>query len=86
MTLSQLRAQLSDLKKKETIAQTRESLLIEEKQKLLTEMENLFKLVEELGVISKEELTPSNLSNVSAKLQTYIDNEISKSGIPPELM
>ncbi len=86
MTLSQLRAQLSDLKKKETIAQTRESLLIEEKQKLLTEMENLFKLVEELGVISKEELTPSNLSNVSSKLQTYIDNEISKSGIPPELM
>jgi len=86
MTLSHLRAQLSDLKKKETIAQTREALLIEEKQKLLTEMENLFKLVEELGVISKEELTPSNLSNVSSKLQTYIDTEISKSGIPPELM
>lgn len=86
MKLNQLRDQLSDLKKKETIAQTREALLIEEKQKLLTEMTNLFKLVKELGVLSEEELTPSNLSGVAAKLQEHIDSEISKSGIPPELM
>ena len=86
MTLSQLREQLTDLKKKEVIAQTRESLLNEEKQKLLGEMDTLFKLVRELGVVSEEELTPSNLSNVATKLQTYIDNEISKSTIPPELI
>lgn len=86
MTLSQLRSQLSDLKKKETISQTRETLLIEEKQKLLSEMDNLFKLIRELGVVSEEELTPSNLSSVSGKLQTYIENEIANSSIPPELI
>ena len=86
MTISQLRAQLADLRKKEAIAQTRESLLNEEKTKLLGEMDTLFKLVRELGVISEEDLTPSNLVNVVAKLQTHIDSEISKSTIPPELM
>lgn len=86
MTLSQLRSQLTELKKKETVAQTREALLVEEKQKLLGEMDSLLKLVRELGVVSDEELTPSNLSNVAVKLQAYIDSELSKGSIPPELM
>jgi hypothetical protein len=85
MRLNQLRDQLADLKKKEVIAQTREQLLNEEKQKLLGEVETLFKQVRELGVVSEEELTPSNLQTVAAKLQTYIEEEISKSKLPPEL-
>lgn len=86
MTLIQLRSQLADLKKKETIAQTREAVLIEEKQELLDEMTDLFKLIRELGVISEEDLTPSNLSNVTAKLQAFIEQEISKSHLPSELL
>ena len=85
MTISQLRAQLSDLKKKEAIAQTRESLLNEEREKLLGEMDTLFKLVRKLGIIPEEDLTPSNLPNVTAKLQAHIDSEIAKSIIPEEL-
>lgn len=85
MRLNQLREQLTDLKKKETIAQTREVLLVEEKQKLLGEMDILFKLVKELGVVSEEELTPSNLTNVALKLQSYIESEIAKSSLPEEL-
>lgn len=85
MNIGNLRNQLSDLKKKETIAQTREQLLNEEKQKLLTEIGELFKLLRELGVFSEEELTPSNLPNVLTKLQTHIENEITKSNLPQEL-
>jgi leucyl aminopeptidase len=85
MRLSQLRDQLADLKKKETIAQTKEQLLIEEKQKLLDYVEELYTLVRKLNIVPEEDLTPSNLVTVSAKLQSYIESEISKSNIPIEL-
>lgn len=86
MRISQLREQLADLKKKEVIAQTREQLLDEEKQKLLGEVSELFSAVKQLGVISAEELTPSNLVNVVDKLQKHIDEELVKRNIPSELL
>lgn len=86
MNLPQLRNQLADLKKKEVIAQTREQLLIEEKQKLLGSVEEFYGLVRDLNIVAEEDLTPSNLSEVVLKLQSYIDSEISKSNLPQELL
>lgn len=86
MTSAKLRQQLDDLKKKEAIAQTREQLLLEDKSKLLQETNSLFDQIRKLNIISNEELVPENLSNIVTKLQDYIDLEISKSTIPPELL
>ncbi len=83
--LNQLKSQLDDLKKKEVIAQTREQLLVEEKRKLLEEIEVLFKSIRELNIVAEEDLTSSNLSNIVNKLQTYTDQELSKNDIPQEL-
>ena len=86
MRVSQLQEQLADLKKKEVIAQTREQLLDEEKQKLLGEVSELFLLVKKLGVISDEDLAPSNLTNVISKLQAHVEDELAKRNIPKELL
>ena len=86
MHLSQLREQLADLKKKEAVAQTREQLLLEEKEKILKEISELYRLVKNQNIVPEESLTPENLSNVINKLQSYIDSEIVKSSIPPELL
>lgn len=85
MKISQLKEQLADLKKKETIAQTREQLLEEEKQKLLREIEDLFKDIKKADVIPSEDLHPGNLPAVVVKLQTYIDSEVAKCNLPLEL-
>lgn len=86
MRIDQLRSQLDDLKKKETIARTREQLLLEEKEKLLGEMESLFASVRKLGLFKEDELTPANLSAVVSSLQEYITSEIASSQIPKELL
>ena len=86
MQLSQLRNQLAELKKKETIAQTREQVLLEEKQALLSSVEELYALIRPLSIVPEEDLTPNNLANVVSKLQSYIDDEISRSSIPQELL
>ena len=83
--LNHLRDQLADLKRKEVIAQTREQLLVEERQKLLMEVAEFYEQVQKLNLISKEELTPNNLSVVVDKLQSYINSEITKVDIPQEL-
>lgn len=86
MRINQLRDQLADLKKKEAVAQSREQLLDEEKQKLLGDIDNLYRMVRELGVIDPSALTPSNLSNVATLLQQHIDAELDKSNLPKELL
>jgi len=86
MKINQLRDQLSDLKKKEAVAQSREQFLNEEKQKLLQDIEALYKTVRELGVVPVEELTPSNLANVVSRLQKHIEDELAKSNLPKELL
>jgi hypothetical protein len=86
MKINQLRDQLADLKKKEAVAQSREQLLDEEKQKLLADIDDLYRMVRELGVIAPEALTPSNLSNVATLLQQHIDKELMQSNLPKELL
>ena len=86
MRVDQLREQLSDLKKKETIAQTREALLNEEKVKLLTEIDVVLKLVKELGVVPEDQLTPNNLPALILTIQQHIETELSKSSVPSELI
>lgn len=85
MRVNQLREQLADLKKKEVVAQTRESFLDEEKKKILNEIDTLYAAVRELSVIPDADLTPNNLSVVVAKLQKHIEDELAKSSIPREL-
>ena len=84
--LSQFQSQLADLKRKEVIAQTKEQLLVEEKQKLLNEVNEFYSLVRKLDIVPESELTPGNLSAVTTKLQNYIDSEVAKSNIPQELL
>lgn len=86
MSIEQLRRQLDDLRKKETIARTREQLLLEEKEKLLGEVEVLFTAARKLELFKEEELTSSNLAGVVSKLQEHINSEIAKSQIPGELL
>ena len=86
MSINQLRDQLADLKKKEAVAQSREQLLDEEKQKLLADINNLYRMVRELGIVPSEALTPSNLSNVATLLQQHIDKELAQSNLPKELL
>jgi len=85
MKINQLRDQLADLKKKEAVAQSREQLLDEEKQKLLGDIDNLYRMVRELGIVPQEALTPSNLSNVATLLQQHIEKELTNSSLPKEL-
>jgi len=85
MNLPELKNQLNDLRKKETIAQTREQLLNEEKDKLLSEISSLLIDINKLEIFSSEELTTSNLKNIIEKLGKHIEEEISKSNLPPEL-
>ena len=86
MKLDDLRSRLDDLKKKKTIAQTKEQLLNEEKEKLLVEVNQLLTAVKTLNILPEEELTSHNLTHIVDMLATYIDDEISKSTIPPELL
>jgi leucyl aminopeptidase len=86
MKINQLRDQLADLKKKEAVAQSREQLLDEEKQKLLGDIDNLYRMVRELGIVPPEALTPSNLSNVATLLQQHIEKELTSSNLPKELL
>jgi len=85
MNLPELKNQLNDLRKKETIAQTREQLLNEEKDKLLSEISSLLIDINKLEIFSSEELNTSNLKNIIEKLGKHIEEEISKSNLPPEL-
>lgn len=86
MKIDQLRDQLADLKKKEAVAQSREQLLDEEKQKLLADIDELYRTVKKLGVVAAEALTPSNLSNVVTLIQQHIDKELAQSNLPKELL
>jgi len=86
INIKDLRSQLSDLRKKETVAQTREQVLNEEKERILVDLQTLFTEVEKLNIVSKEELVSNNLNNVIDKLYKYIESEITKSNIPKELL
>jgi len=81
-----LQKKLEDLRKKETIAQTREQLLDEEKVKLLSDIQELLTEVEVLDLLSKEDLTPQNLTAVVDALNKHIEAEVEKSSIPKELL
>ena len=86
MLINQLRDRLAELKKKEAIAQTREQLLGEEKQKLLEEVEALYSIVKDLQLVPDEELTPDNLVGVIEELQEHMDKLLKKVTIPQELL
>lgn len=86
LSIVELRNQLAELKKAETIAQTREQVLNEEKQNLLSEISTLFSELEKYNLFSKEELVPNNLQNVANKLYSYVESEIVESKIPQELL
>ena len=86
MRIIELRNQLAELRKKETVAQTRQQLLDEEKTDLLMEVQELLNEIKKLNIVSEEELTSQNLSNVVEKIKCHIETEISKSQIPKELI
>ena len=86
MKLKQLQSQLDELRKKEAIAQTKEQLLNEEKDQLLTEVEELFKKVRPLDIIPDDDIAVNNLSNIIDQIEEHINEEIAKSSIPPELL
>lgn len=83
--MKSLQEQLTDLQKKEIVAQTREQYLQEEKEKLLEEAEELLSAVKELGIVPIEELTPARLSQVVEQLHIYVEKESMKINIPTEL-
>ncbi len=86
MKLKRLQSQLDELKKKEAVAQTKEQLLNEEKDQLLSEVNVLLDDVRKLNIIPSEDLTPSNLQAIIEQVEGYIDEELRKSAIPQELL
>jgi len=86
MRVVELRNQLDELRKKETIAQTRQQLLDEEKVTLLNEVQSLLDEIKMLKIVSEEELTPQNLSKVVEKVKCHIESEIKKSQLPTALI
>ena len=86
ISIIDLREQLAEAKRAETIAQTREQMLTEEKQKLLIEIQAVLVEIEKIGLFSREELTPVNLPNIILKLYSHIETEIEQSKIPRELL
>lgn len=86
LSIVELRNQLAELKKAETVAQTREQLLAEEKQVLLAEIQSVLLEVEKLGILPKADLNAQNLTNVVAGLYAHIESEIAASQVPAELL
>ena len=75
-------SRLDDLKKKEAVISTREEYLVEEKNKLLSEVNNLYEILKATGRFSPEELTPQNLEGVMLKLYKIIEDELKLSELP----
>jgi len=85
MRVVELRKKLSELKEKQTVARTRQQLLDEEKIVLLEDVQKLLTKIKKLDIVSEEESTPQNLSNVIEKVRCHIATEIEKASIPEEL-
>jgi len=77
-----LRSKLKELQNEEIVAKTREKILIEEKQQLLSEIQTLFIDLEKLNLFTKEELVPGNLQSVLDKLYSHVETEIFQCKIP----
>ena len=86
MKLKDLQKRLADIKQKEVVAQTRETLLNEEKEKLLVSINELYDRIRPLKLMSEEELSPQNLTAVVEKIKAHMEADISESLIPPELI
>jgi len=80
--IEDIRSRLDDLKKKEAVISTREEYLVEEKNKLLLEVNNLYEVLKATGRFSPEELTPQNLDGVMSKLYKIIEDELKLSELP----
>ena len=80
--IEDIRSRLDDLKKKEAVISTREEYLVEEKNKLLLEVNNLYEVLKSTGRFSPEELTPQNLDGVMSKLYKIIEDELKLSELP----
>ena len=86
MKLKQLRSRLDELKKNEAIAQTREQLLNEEKEQLLSEVMKLLSSIRLLKIVPEENISSNNLMLIIKEVEDYMETEIAKSSIPPELL
>lgn len=80
--IEDIRSRLDELKKKEAVISTREEYLIEEKNKLLSEVNVLFESLKKTGHFSPEELTSQNLDGVMSKLYKIIEDELKLSELP----
>lgn len=80
--IEDIRSRLDDLKKKEAVISTREEYLVEEKNKLLSEVNVLFESLKATGRFSPDELTPQNLDAVIIKLYKIIEEELKLSELP----
>jgi hypothetical protein len=73
--INNLRDQLAELKRQETIAQTREQMLNTEKEELLVSINTILAEVKALNIIEEEDLNPHNLSLILDKLKNHIERE-----------
>lgn len=85
MRLKQLRDRLAELRKNEAVAVTREQVLSEEKERLLSDINVLYAELNKLEIFREGELTPGNLSSVISTLQNLIDTELAKLSIPKDI-
>ncbi len=78
ISVVQLRSQLAEFQKQETVAQTREQLLNDEKVKLLDDINALLVQLEKLSLLPKGDLTPQNVPMILEKLYEHIQNEVNE--------
>ena len=86
MKLKELQRHIDALKKQEAVAETKEQLLNEEKEHILLEVNSLLEEVQQLDIVPSGTIAVNNLSRLVDQIEAYIDKEVSKSTIPPELL
>ena len=80
--INDIRSRLDDLKKKEAVLGTREEYLVEEKNKLLGEVNSLLESLKATGLFHPMELNPQCLDAVLTKLYKIIEDELKLSELP----